>query len=199
MNRRAQPAVARKPGGHSSLSSIAEENLTYETDKLPALAGLAREIVNKTGDTYLAGLWKNTVLEGVLWRTYLREEVEVFHDDSLSPRLASWASVDASIRFETINPDHLVAQYIHSYLEPTGMDIYGGLKSGWLSIRDKVLIKDSLLNPAVVWISVQVGEVSRAEGQRIVDEVEEALIKADLPNVEVEMMESKGCWEDPSR
>jgi len=146
----------QKAGWPFVVEQYSRRDLTYETDKLPALAGLAREVASKTGDVYLAGMWRNTILEGLLWRTYLREELELVHDESLSPRLAvifgrklsdfrypstyrapswSWASVDASIHFETIKSNYVVAQYVDSYVEPIGRDIYGGLKSGWLSIR----------------------------------------------------------------
>jgi hypothetical protein len=138
------------------VEQYSRKNLSYESDKLPALSGLANEIARYTGNTYLAGLWKTTILEGVLWRVYLREELSIPYNKSSSPtsevsfgrKLSnfrypsayrapswSWASVDASIHFEHLKSRLVVARYIDSYLELASEDIYGGLKSGWLSIR----------------------------------------------------------------
>ena len=40
------------------LEAYTRLQLTYESDKFPALSGLAREFYRQTGDEYLAGLWK---------------------------------------------------------------------------------------------------------------------------------------------
>lgn len=41
--------------------------LTMGTDKLPAIAGIAQQIHLCTGDTYLAGLWKSQIQQGLQW------------------------------------------------------------------------------------------------------------------------------------
>jgi hypothetical protein len=47
--------------------------MTKESDKLLALSGLARYFGVLTQDEYFAGLWKNTILPGLLWRRPTRE------------------------------------------------------------------------------------------------------------------------------
>ncbi|CAI4215834.1 unnamed protein product [Parascedosporium putredinis] len=42
-------------------------NLTYETDRSIAFAGIARAIQTHTGYTYLAGMWKEFAVYGMLW------------------------------------------------------------------------------------------------------------------------------------
>ncbi|KAK6595271.1 hypothetical protein H4I95_10629 [Botrytis cinerea] len=42
-------------------------DLTNENDKLPALSGLAQIYHRKTGDSYLAGLWRNSILHDLCW------------------------------------------------------------------------------------------------------------------------------------
>jgi hypothetical protein len=42
-------------------------NLTFNSDKLPALSGYANYAHSKTLDTYLAGLWKGDILAQLLW------------------------------------------------------------------------------------------------------------------------------------
>jgi len=46
---------------------FAERNLTFATDTLPAISGVAREISRHLHDSYVAGLWKENILELLLW------------------------------------------------------------------------------------------------------------------------------------
>ncbi|KAH8807337.1 heterokaryon incompatibility protein-domain-containing protein [Xylogone sp. PMI_703] len=45
----------------------ANRNLTKETDMLPAISGIANFVQEKTGYTYLHGLWKEELWKGLLW------------------------------------------------------------------------------------------------------------------------------------
>jgi hypothetical protein len=44
-------------------------SVTRDHDKLPALSGLASRFRDVTGDVYLAGLWKKTLCQGLMWET----------------------------------------------------------------------------------------------------------------------------------
>jgi hypothetical protein len=44
-----------------------DRNLTFQFDVLPAISGMAKLVHQFTGDLYLAGLWKSTLLAGLLW------------------------------------------------------------------------------------------------------------------------------------
>ncbi|KAH8592684.1 heterokaryon incompatibility protein-domain-containing protein, partial [Bisporella sp. PMI_857] len=41
--------------------------LSYETDRLPALSGLASRLAQRFGTTYIAGLWKEDLPRALLW------------------------------------------------------------------------------------------------------------------------------------
>ena len=43
--------------------------LSYKSDMLPALSGVATQYQKMTGDRYFAGLWKSDLARGLLWRT----------------------------------------------------------------------------------------------------------------------------------
>jgi hypothetical protein len=50
------------------VSTYSALKLTFEKDKLPALSGVAKEMFrSRPGDEYLAGLWKNSVLDDLCW------------------------------------------------------------------------------------------------------------------------------------
>ncbi|KAF4442819.1 Ankyrin repeat-containing domain protein [Fusarium austroafricanum] len=70
--------------------------LTYSSDKLPALSGLAEAIRRKTGQHYLAGLWRDTLLLDMCWFSTSNEP----QDRQWRAPSWSWASVNGSIEYE---------------------------------------------------------------------------------------------------
>jgi len=76
-------------------------SLTFASDKLPALAGLAEHWRHSTNWTYLAGLWKENLELDLLWYREERSHLK-FHPD-VSPWRApswSWASIEGPIMYE---------------------------------------------------------------------------------------------------
>jgi hypothetical protein len=70
-------------------------NLTHETDRLVALAGLAEAIKRKRpDDVYLAGLWRNTLTWDLLWCVHNGESSRL--KSTVAPTW-SWASVTGSV------------------------------------------------------------------------------------------------------
>lgn len=50
------------------VSYTSYRELTKSADKLPALSGIVSLFQETTGDEYLAGLWKNDLAHGLMWR-----------------------------------------------------------------------------------------------------------------------------------
>lgn len=69
-----RPRGRWRGGWLDHIQAYSGRHLTYAEDKLPALAGLATLITARTGDEYLAGLWRAHILEDLCWRTYEAEE-----------------------------------------------------------------------------------------------------------------------------
>jgi hypothetical protein len=46
------------------------KDLTFESDKLPALSGLASYYCQRHDQEYFAGLFSGSIAEGLLWRPY---------------------------------------------------------------------------------------------------------------------------------
>ena len=63
---------------HIAVQKYSNKRLNQESDKLPAISGLASYVVNELAavvqgkDQYLAGLWKNDLVPGLLWRVASR-------------------------------------------------------------------------------------------------------------------------------
>jgi len=57
----------------------AGRTLTFESDRLPAISGLAKYVSQVTGDKYLAGLWEKDLHYGLLWSGYKPEHPMTLH------------------------------------------------------------------------------------------------------------------------
>lgn len=77
-------------------------SLTKQSDKLPAIAGIARQVQIATGDTYLAGLWKSDIERGLQW-SYQPLGILV---NSPTPRAPSWSWAGPDI-----HPDRAVEYF----------------------------------------------------------------------------------------
>ncbi|KAG8168158.1 hypothetical protein KVR01_003847 [Diaporthe batatas] len=115
LNRRytGKPHLLRDPeqfGEGISWAFIVKEfvarDITYEKDRLPALAGLAARYSQITGNRYLAGLWFEEMPRSLLWRKLYGDEPEMPDDDETvdSERAVpswSWASIDIRVHYDT--------------------------------------------------------------------------------------------------
>ncbi|KAG7045456.1 het domain-containing protein [Colletotrichum scovillei] len=144
------------------ITSYTALDLTMISDRLPAIGGLAKHMAARRKSTYLAGIWKDTINDDLLWiiPTTLK-------NPRPSPRTAptwSWASVDSSVDvWDAVffwDPDLDYEEdsrglYEHNstvvdcQVTPSGVDNYGGIAHGLLRISglivDGVLERDTVI------------------------------------------------------
>jgi hypothetical protein len=137
------------------LSAYCKCDLTFSSDKLVALSGLANRFrstleSNKPGKhRYLAGIWEETLPEALIWTP--------FHDtrrykEYVAPSW-SWASVNrAVISGETLNPEHRTCHsaYRDGQTDAEGYLDTGAVKSGWIK-----------LCTALVHLELELGDLQR--------------------------------------
>ncbi|USP74157.1 hypothetical protein yc1106_01431 [Curvularia clavata] len=94
------------------VEEYSSRNLTNETDKLPALAGLASKFSEQDPGNYLAGIWSDHLPSALLWRTvppYSHDRYQpVSQFTAFLPRRPqkyrapswSWASIDGEISYD---------------------------------------------------------------------------------------------------
>ncbi|RTE80270.1 hypothetical protein BHE90_005236 [Fusarium euwallaceae] len=111
--------------------------LKYESDRLPALAGIADIVSRIISDQYLSGIWKANLSSGLLWNPakYPAKLSGIAGVPSWS-----WASVIGPIKASNITRQHLEANYKaraltkleegHSIREP------GSINVAWNLISD---------------------------------------------------------------
>jgi len=73
----------------------ARRKLTFASDRLPAIAGIAKQFQHRTGYTYVAGLWKEDLMAGLLWYRRTAEDAPT----SLKLPSWSWARFGGEVRF----------------------------------------------------------------------------------------------------
>ncbi|KAI2621887.1 heterokaryon incompatibility protein-domain-containing protein [Hypomontagnella submonticulosa] len=83
-------------------------NLTYDTDRLVAIGGLAQEYSkSRRGQTYLAGLWSGTLAQDLLWETRDQDAFKPRPRNWVAPSW-SWASAGSPVDFTwRRNVEHL--------------------------------------------------------------------------------------------
>lgn len=114
--------------------------LTFETDRLAALAGLAsRAHQFRQDQRYLAGLWENDLLESLLWTADTRSDAYA-KTKRIRPAIApswSWASVTGRITFDLkkawgSHPCGLQDLQIHYPVSQ--VNTYGSVTGGCLTV-----------------------------------------------------------------
>ena len=60
--------LARYCWWYEMLEEYRSRDITVATDALPALSGIAKQFATKTGDAYVAGIWRGDFLGGLTWR-----------------------------------------------------------------------------------------------------------------------------------
>lgn len=149
-----EPGKTRQWHWTRLVEDFSKRKLTKDFDKLPALSGLANLIAANTGDTYLAGLWKSSLMTELGWSVKAFEPHhhcdDPEHDASMpaAHKTAvkypsqyrapswSWASIDAEIDYiGSISKGEYLASLVDASVKPFGKDPFGRLASGHLILK----------------------------------------------------------------
>jgi hypothetical protein len=52
---------------YSTLYAHTQRKITYPNNRLPGIAGLAKEFIKRTGYNYICGLWREDIIRGLCW------------------------------------------------------------------------------------------------------------------------------------
>jgi hypothetical protein len=121
--------------------------LSWESDKLPALSGLARLFEQKYGDEYVAGLWRSNIVEGICWQTY--------GDPHSRPKKYrapswSWASIDGLISITSIGSWKDLVEVVDVQTQVKGENRLGEVSGGNIVLRatlERISIREQKLGP----------------------------------------------------
>ena len=141
--------VSKSPGSMSAhtvwrnvVKDFTRREMTEEGDKLLAISGIAQQLHLMTGDEYLAGLWKASLMSELMWSHDLMFDVAKGPQPARRPETYrapswSWASVDGAIEFfRPPNGLEPVAEVIHCEVRlANSSKPFGAVIDGRLVIR----------------------------------------------------------------
>ena len=106
-----------------------KRRLTFPSDKLPALSGIAKQLQPLLGPGYFAGLWEQDLLHGLFWEVQLR--VYPRRTAEYTAPTWSWASVDGQVFYAgKIDLSKPHAEIIAVHCLPSGQDPTGQVAQG---------------------------------------------------------------------
>ncbi|KAK8070432.1 hypothetical protein PG997_010635 [Apiospora hydei] len=140
INMAAAPALYYTSAGWRQMASeYSTMRLTYDSDSLPAIAGVARQYGTKHRGSlgcYLAGLWEKSLVQDLLW--YVPSEVKSARREASPVPSWSWASVTGgsqqlgSLQATTaVDPLELVSFRV----DLAGPDEFGPIKYAEITVR----------------------------------------------------------------
>lgn len=135
---------------YSVVALYSGRDLTYSTDMLPAVSGLAEIIHKRIGGDYLAGLWRPDLLDGLLWISapWKRPGMSgvTFIDSVVHPKHYtapswSWARLQQKIEFVYYIPPYpnnvSEIDVLEAKTALIGPNPFGGVQGGHLLLRGK--------------------------------------------------------------
>lgn len=120
---------------YSLVGDYGHRDLTHITDRLPALSGLAKVFESQLHDTYVAGLWRSHMIEGLCWSCNYVGAKRISPPRPYCGPSWSWVSMGSSCTptLRTWGTDF--ATVVDVRVNLTGNNPYGGVLSAWLDIR----------------------------------------------------------------
>ncbi|KAF2645972.1 HET-domain-containing protein [Massarina eburnea CBS 473.64] len=117
-------------GWYDLLHQYGPRKLSHATDKLPALSGLASLYAERIGSDYLAGLWRDHLIEGLVWRSPSFRRVDTYRAPSWS-----WASGDGYPAIGLRYGYSELAEVVDASVTLKGENPFGEVSAGWIKLR----------------------------------------------------------------
>jgi hypothetical protein len=123
-------------------------NMSFQSDKLPALSGVISALQKLTGDVCLAGVWKSWFLQGLLWRLQQPDRDNYAGSQKKPQRTISWraptwsfASVEGAVTYAPLEHDPgmgICAELLDCDVTPKGVNPLGEITDGFAKIRARI-------------------------------------------------------------
>jgi Heterokaryon incompatibility protein (HET) len=128
---------------YRKIVDYAARQITYNSDRFPAIAGLAKEVAAHTGYQYKAGLWLEDVHAGLLWNAP-RVGVDARHAPTWS-----WAVIDnrrlklekygvnGVVSRRLVRKDKFRANIVEIYVRNVNDDPFGQVESAYITTEGR--------------------------------------------------------------
>ena len=113
--------------------------LTKDSDRLPALSGLAKRFRSWFKDEYVAGLWRRTLIGDLLWDSGRNPSIGWPPPEYRGPSW-SWVAVnDIRSPMKRYQLCPKLATLVHCHVQVKGKNPYGEVSDGWIALRAPIL------------------------------------------------------------
>ncbi|KAI1375131.1 HET-domain-containing protein [Hypoxylon crocopeplum] len=125
---------------HMIVKSYTSRQLTYTSDKLPAIAGAATIMPQAKTSRYLAGLWSETLLLDLLWQVMpgrAHTPLMTKEHEENAPTW-SWASMNWGVTWNSLQSPQLLASVVDAKASVIGLNPYGRVSGGSVTLRGRM-------------------------------------------------------------
>lgn len=112
------------------VQSYSQLELTYNTDRLPALSGIAYLVASRTNDSYIAGLWKEDIAAGLLWYVWPCQPINPTY---VAPSW-SWASAASTWTLDPTRRRFLNLKVVDAHTKLSTGNPYGEISAASLTV-----------------------------------------------------------------
>ncbi|KAI1655634.1 HET-domain-containing protein [Daldinia decipiens] len=125
---------------HMIVKSYTSRQLTFTSDKLPAIAGAATIMPQVKTSKYLAGLWSESLLLDLLWqimpgRAHLPLMTKEHEENAPT---WSWASMNWGVTWSPMQDPQLLASVTDARTNVVGANPYGQVSGGTVTLRGRI-------------------------------------------------------------
>jgi hypothetical protein len=140
-------ARAMQEGWWRLVENYSCRHLSYQSDKLPAIQGLAQYFFDRHEDVYLAGIWRSDLLHHLSWFRCIRKDTPSNIVNEYRAPSWSWAAVDGEVNFhsysfrcEKFEGEHpyLYATVVAAETQLASYAPFGKVVAGSLTLRTPV-------------------------------------------------------------
>lgn len=141
-------------------------NLTFASDRLPALSGIAKRQQAATSNTYIAGMWRQKLVEELTWG--LQNPRKRQHRPKIGVPSWAWASAGSAVSCRYLSSDSdSVKEYVRvedAWTTTADTDQYGAVTDGELLLGCCNLF----LGYLQVESDLEVGSADKAETEAVI-------------------------------
>ncbi|KAH6718373.1 heterokaryon incompatibility protein-domain-containing protein, partial [Leptodontidium sp. MPI-SDFR-AT-0119] len=102
-------------GWFGVVSTFSNLDITFESDKLPAISGIANVMSKKFKESYIAGIWGSELAQGLLWSKHGHQKsIRVKGTPRCYVPTRTWASVEPVFR----RSDGLLSSRVNLHADP---------------------------------------------------------------------------------
>ena len=140
---------------HNLVETYSIRELSFETDRLPALSGTANRVNSITQSKYLAGIWKEALPLDLCWSmdstASLSSEVKIPSSQYIAPSWA-WPSVKGPIVFVDDSGFIPLATVKEADCTVPGLNPYGQVSDGFITLHGLLAyIRITCTDPQSCW------------------------------------------------